>query len=489
MARIVSRVRVGPETQTAPPAGSWGEKYRTGPWRPNTEEIVAEDLEVIQGSIPTDISGYYLRNTENPVYETMDGNNNYHPFDGDGMLHMLRIKDGKASYRNRWVRTTAFEAERKAGRSLWAGLLEAQKSGVSSEHPGWGDNIGKMLKLKDTASTDVVVHAGRIVPSWYLCGEAYTMNLQTLETEGIATWSPKEGMSAHCKVDETSGELLFFNYGWGKGGPFFHYGEVSPQGQLQNYQRIPWKTRKFAGMPHDMAFSRRHSILNYFCKDKTYFAIIPRGGSAAQVSWFEGSATYVLHWLNAYEEGDELVLDGYHMNRADIFMKLDCLDLPLVEPRLWRWRFNLKTGATSEQCLDSTQTLEFGMFNQKYQGVDYRYAYSVIPESGKFLFTGITKSDLKTGNSWTYNFGADIFGSEAPVVPKIGGKDEDDAYLVSFLIDMARDRSVAVLIDAKNVEAGPVCTILLPHRICSGTHSFWADDASVAVVKPPLSKL
>lgn len=101
-----------------------------------------------------------------------------------------------------------------------AGLHEPLLSGegpgsIKSELPGWGaleGAIGGMVRLKDTASTDCVVHAGRILPSWYLCGEAYAVNLETLETEGIHDWSPKEGVSAHCKVDEETGEMLFFNY-------------------------------------------------------------------------------------------------------------------------------------------------------------------------------------------------------------------------------------------------------------------------------------
>ena len=53
---------------------------------------------MIQGAIPQDLAGVYIRNTENPIHDSMDGNVNYHPFDGDGMLHMIRFKDGKASY-------------------------------------------------------------------------------------------------------------------------------------------------------------------------------------------------------------------------------------------------------------------------------------------------------------------------------------------------------------------------------------------------------
>ncbi len=95
--------------------------YRTGAWRPNVIEYDAFDLDV-EGEIPDDLEGVYLRNTENPVHEAIGL---YHPFDGDGMLHLLRFGGGTAEYRNRFVRTAGFEAEQAEARSLWAGMLAA----------------------------------------------------------------------------------------------------------------------------------------------------------------------------------------------------------------------------------------------------------------------------------------------------------------------------------------------------------------------------
>jgi carotenoid cleavage dioxygenase len=298
-------------------------------------------------------------------------------------------------------------------------------------------------------------------------------------------------------VDESTGELLFFNYGidFKQSAPvaFFHFGEVNRSGHLTNYQQIPLPLtdpHQLLGMPHDMAFSKNYCVLNYFAKDKARFAVIPRHGSASQVQWFEGSRTYVLHFVNAYEDGEEIVMEGYHMNNPDAFTKLDCLNLHAAEPKLWRWRFDLRSGETSESIIDE-RNLEFGLINQRYQGLDHKYVYSVLPHNGEFMFTGLTKTNVKTGETSSFSFGTDVYGSEAPVAPKVGGTDEDDAYLVSFISDVAQNRSTAVIVDAKNIAGGPVCTILLPHRISSGTHAFWADDAATAVVTapPPLAKL
>ena len=73
--------------------------YRTGPWRPQTTEWDADDLTVVEGEIPHDLDGVYLRNTENPLHPSLKF---YHPFDGDGMIHVVGFRDGKAFYRYGW---------------------------------------------------------------------------------------------------------------------------------------------------------------------------------------------------------------------------------------------------------------------------------------------------------------------------------------------------------------------------------------------------
>ncbi|EKF21760.1 retinal pigment epithelial membrane family protein [Mycolicibacterium hassiacum DSM 44199] len=95
--------------------------YRTGPWRPQRNEWRALDLEVVEGKVPDDLDGVYLRQTENPLHPPIK---HYHPFDGDGMLHCIEFRDGKANYHNKFVRTDGFLAEQQAGRSLWAGFID-----------------------------------------------------------------------------------------------------------------------------------------------------------------------------------------------------------------------------------------------------------------------------------------------------------------------------------------------------------------------------
>lgn len=465
--------------------------YLSGAWTPQHEEVTADDLPVIEGSIPRDIDGVYLRNTENQLHQPLG---KYHPFDGDGMIHQIDFARGRASYRNRWVRTRCFAAEQEAGDSLWGGLMD--KPGTS-KRPGFGAHGS----LKDSSSTDIVVHAGKALSTFYQCGEGYQLDPATLAPLGVAPWVPLDGISAHPKVDLRTGELLFFNYS--KHTPYMHFGVVDAGEQLVNYMPVPLPGPR---LPHDMIFSENWAIVNdlpmFWDIDllprgihaarlhdglPSRFGLIPRTGprigDPAAIRWFDAAPTYILHFLNAYEDGDEVVMDAYFQdnpqpaplpNEDGYGHMMAYVDEHSFLPRLHRWRFNLADGTTREERLDH-RTLEFGMIDQRVAGRRHRYVYSTTTKPGWFLFNGFVKHDLDTRQSWSLTLPEGRFASEAPFVPRIGGTVEDDGYLVSLIIDENTQTSECILIDAHNIEAGPVCRIALPHKISSGTHSCWAE--------------
>lgn len=473
--------------------------YMTGPFAPNYREYNATQLEVI-GEIPRRLNGVYLRNTQNaPVIQRMG---TYHAFDGDGMLHMMRFQDGRCEYRNRLIPTKGFEEEFAAGEALYGGLIDRPSL---SKRPGWGARGG----LKDTSATDVIVHAGRALTLFYQCGEPYRLDARTLEFQGVSSWGenvlPNGGVSAHAKVDLRTGDLLFFNYS--KQAPYMHYGEVDSEDRLVHYVPVPLPGPR---LPHDMVFTRHFAILNDFPlhwdegllaqgKHKlTYdpnkpsrFAVVPRRQAAqAAIRWFEAAPTYVLHWLNAWEEGDEIVLHGYHqktpMPQNGYDNTGNTLGPERYGPTLYEWRLNLRTGQTRERRLDE-RYLEFGMINAEYLGRPYRYSYNMVAHPGAFLFDGILRYDHTTGASQQYLFGEGRFGSESPMAPCHDAHAEDDGYVVSFVTDMQADRSECVVLDAHDISAGPVARIILPHRISSGTHSCWADDREILSGSSPVA--
>ncbi len=388
--------------------------YRTGPWRPQTTEWRADDLVAVEGEIPADLDGIYLRNTENPLHPALKF---YHPFDGDGMLHIVGFRDGKAFYRNRFVRTEAFEAEQEAGGPLWPGLAEPL-SLAKADH-GWGART----MLKDASSTDVVVHRGTALTSFYQCGDLYRIDPYTGETLGKETWNGsfplrlgRVGASrrsttapGRCCSSTTASRRRICTTGW-----------WTPNNDLVHYVDVPLPGPR---LPHDMAFTRNYAIFNdfplfwdpellqrdlhvpRFHRDMpSRFAVhAPPRRAAADIQWFEADPTFVLHFTNAYEDGDEIVLDGFYQGdpqpaddgtgskwqRAFRFLALD-----RMQTRLHRWRFNLKTGTATEEPLSDTIS-EFGMINAAHGGEPYRYAYAATGKPGWFLFDGLVRHDVR----------------------------------------------------------------------------------------------
>ncbi|GAS86481.1 carotenoid oxygenase [Mycolicibacterium brisbanense] len=469
--------------------------YRTGPWRPQTTEWNADELPVVDGEIPADLDGVYLRNTENPLHPAFKV---YHPFDGDGMLHIVGFRDGKAFYRNRFIRTDGFLAENAAGGPLWPGIAEPVN--LAQRDHGWGART----LMKDASSTDVTVHRGVALSSFYQCGDLYRIDPCTGDMLGKEDWSgefPRDlGVSAHPKVDDRTGELLFFNYG--KQAPYMHYGVVDGTNRLVHYVDVELPGPR---LPHDMAFTENYVILNDFPlfwdaellklnahvprlhRDlPSRFAILPRRGQPGQIRWFEADPTYVLHFTNAFEDGDEIVLDGFFQGSPEpaddgIDHGMDrrwqrffrYLSLDGMQTRLHRWRFNLLTGTTREEQLSDSLT-EFGMINPEYAGRDYRYTYAATGKPGWFLFDGLVRHDLHTGSEERFAFEDGVYGSETAMAPRAGGAGEDDGYLVTITTDMNADASYCLVFDAARVADGPVCKLALPERVSSGTHCTWA---------------
>ena len=470
--------------------------YRSGPWRPQTTEWHADDLIVVEGEIPADLDGIYLRNTENPLHPALKS---YHPFDGDAMLHIVGFRDGKAFYRNRFVRTEAFEAENDAGGPLWPGLAEPLS--LARVDHGWGART----LLKDASSTDVVVHRGTALTSFYQCGDLYRIDPYTGSTLGRETFNGRFpfdwGVSAHPKVDDRTDEMLFFNYS--KRSPYLHYGVVDAHNDLVHYVDVPLPGPR---LPHDMAFTRNYAIFNDFPlfwdpellkKDvhvarfhrdmPSRFAVLPRRGDAADIRWFEADPTFVLHFTNAYEDGDEIVLDGFFQGdpepadtgdgsqwqRAFRFLALD-----RMQSRLHRWRLNLRTGAAKEESL-SDSISEFGTINAGHGGEPYRYAYAATAKPGWFLFDGLIRHDVLTGVEQRHRFADGVYGSETAMAPRRGSRAEDDGYLITLTTDMNADASYCLVFEAARLADGPVCKLQLPERVSSGTHATWVSGSAV----------
>ena len=186
-----------------------------------------------------------------------------------------------------------------------------------------------------------------------------------------------------------------------------------------------------------------------------------------------------------------LVLDGYrqqnpmpssnHPAEPDVPKGYERMmvytDFSAMRPQLWRWRLRSDDGVNERGTLGRGFGADHGIRNdQPGSTPDGSIAMSTVhgPNLVGFSLLASRSTTWRRGSQWTTTTGPDRFGSEAPFVPRIGAKSEDDGYIVTFVTDMVADQSELVILDALQLDQGPVCRLKLPHRISSGTHSTWA---------------
>ncbi len=467
----ISEVELDPRGQG--PDAPW---HVIGSRAPRYDEATVTDLEV-KGTIPPELNGRYIRNTANPRTGWTE-----HWFLGDGMLHGVELADGKANwYRNRWVRTPMFD-EPGSDRLTLALDLETFSFdfGVSA------------------ANTHIIGHGGKILA---LEEQAFPYEVtKELDTVGPHTFGGKlqGAFTAHPKFCPDTGEMLGFGYGAFP--PYLVYYRVDASGELVQQTEI---TVTGPTMMHDMAASRNHAIfmdlpavfdlemamsggmpIRWSDDYPARFGVMPREGTDADVKWFDVDPCYCFHTLNAYEEGDEVVVHGCRV--PELWRDSSAMDMssapsdPSTQPRMHEWRFNMASGAVSEQYLDDDAS-EFPRIPDALQGHQMRYGYSLglAPSSAEGGMGGrIHKYDLANGAAKeVHEFPAGHEPGETVFVGADGATNEDDGYLMTYVYKPETDTSYMVILDATDMAADPIAEIHIPHRVVAGFHSSWIPDA------------
>ena len=459
--------------------------YLIGPHEPIREELDSPELECI-GEIPKDFSGIYLRNGPNQRHAPYGL---HHWFDGDGMIHSAEFKEGKVRYRNKWIKTQSLVKESEEGRSIWPGLMDTPDRDLKVS---WGSD----LWLKDNSNTDIAIHAGKAITTFYQCGEAYQLDPVTLNTLGSIDLESQGArlMSAHCMTDESNGDLLFFDYAVKP--PYMTYGVINKDSQLVNFTPIELPG---ARLPHSMAFTPNYSILmdlpmfwdpelldkdihkvSFYPEMQSRFGILDRMASGDTIRWFDAEPCYIYHIINSWEEENEVILDVCRMSSPvpsqEVRQKLSgpygtMLAWLKLDACYHRYRFNLETGETKEERKEDLLS-EFPVINNRYGGSPSRYSYHVtLADTDVILFDALVKMDSLTGTSQKFKFSEGCFGSEMQFAPRHNSNAEDDGYLISFVTNMESRKGEIQIFPAEDLSKGPICRLIVPQQIPPGFHS------------------
>ena len=437
-----------------------------------TREVEAFDLNVVQGAIPSDLNGLYVRNGSNP-----QSGESLMWFFGDGMAHGVSLGGGSAAwYRNRYVNTTLYQQNLGFGDSVPGGA--ANQSNVSFFH-----------------------HAGRLMSSGEV-GAPYELDPADLSTIGVHTFDSAltSAFTAHPKIDPDTGHLHSFGYGFVA--PYLTYHVTDTTGAMIHSEpvEVPRST-----MMHDFMITDRDVIFmdlpvvfdldaaSRWMADPTVAAtpfqwqpevgarlgVMPLGGPASAITWYDIDPCYVFHSVNAYRDGDTIVMD---VCRQESMFAADMVGLG-GGLTLRRWTLNTVTGSFDDTVVEQDNPGELPTRDPRRVGRRHRYGYLVEThelDDGTPAFGGLIKHDFDrdTRDVWTPSDGEQA--SEWLFVPGTGDTSDtaDDAgYAMSYVYNAAGDASQLVIIDATDVASGPVARIELPQRVPYGFHAAWVPSA------------
>jgi carotenoid cleavage oxygenase len=434
--------------------------YLAGNYAPVTDEVTATDLPVT-GHLPAELSGRYVRNGPNPAEPPEP--ELYHWFTGDGMVHGIRIRGGRADwYRNRWVRSQRVATV----------LGETPNNGPV--HAGM--DIGP--------NTNVIGHAGRTLAVVEAGALPYELSYE-LDTVGPCDFGGTlpGGYTAHPKRDPVTGELHAVSYFWGWGSRV-QYSVTGTDGRVRKTVDVE------VGGPvsvHDMSLTERYAVIYDlpvvfsleaaaagarfpYRWDSSYHSrigLLPRAGTASDVRWFDIEPCYVFHPVNAFDDGANVVLDVIRHPRMFATQTLGPDEGP---PALERWTVQTADGKVREERLDD-RGQEFPRIDERLVGRRHRFGYMAA-----FLTndTALMKHDFERGTVQVRNLRRAGGFSEPVFVPRHAGAAEDDGWVLSLVYDAGNDTSDLLVLNAADFTGEPI--VHLPRRVPFGFHGNWIPD-------------
>lgn len=444
-----------------------------GRFAPVPDEIDTVDLPV-EGHLPPELEGRYLRNGPN----ALPGEEPGHLFTAHGMLHGVRLRDGRAEwYRNRWVRTRALEG-----------------------HPFLSEAGVDLAAVP--ANTHVISHGGRLF-ALVENGLPYEVDAD-LATRGPCDFDGRltTAMTAHPKTDPASGDLHFFGYS--PFPPFLTYHRLSADGTS-----LTSRTVEVTGptMMHDFAITAEHVVwldlpMTFqwelmaggmpFAWDESYGArlgVMRQDDPDAAVTWFDVDPGYVFHVGGAHtDDRGRVVVDGARYAPDDVAVMWGgpAPTDPAVAAaatgaaRMHRWVLDPGDGSVTETAL-SERGVEFPTIDETLTGRASRYRYAVADRDVAGGRAGAVVKLALDGSTTAHELGPDVVAGEAVFVPSASmDRGEDDGWLLTITTRRDGSASQLLVLDATDVAGPPVAAVTLPRGVPSGFHGSWIPDTALS---------
>jgi carotenoid cleavage dioxygenase-like enzyme len=448
-------------------------------------ELSADRLPVT-GTLPAWLTGALVR-TGPAQFEVGERQMN-HWFDGLAMLHRFGFAGGEVSYANKFLQTRAYRDAHKTGRISYSEFATDPCRTL----------FQRVASIFSAAQTDnAAVNVVRLGEQYIAMTETpmpVSFEADTLKTLGVTGWARAlrgQLTTAHPHYDAGTGEMLNYTTHFGPATKYRVFALAPNASTPREIVSIP--TRRPAYMhsfavterylvlvefplvvnPPRLALSGRPFIENYEWEPErgTTFTVIDRaaGTLAARVP---GPAMFSFHHVNAFEDGDRLVIDLCRYDDASIIDALYLSRLrshaPVPGAQLWRYDVPLKDGgeATGEPLADATLELPRIDYRSR-NGRRYRFAYGTGTSApGEFL-DQLVKLDVDNGQTSIWREPGSYPG-EPVFVPAPEQRSEDDGVILSVVLDAGAQSSYLLVLDAGTFEE--LARAQAPLRVPFGFH-------------------
>ncbi|KAJ9707713.1 hypothetical protein PVL29_002662 [Vitis rotundifolia] len=468
------------------------------------EELPPTECEVTDGSLPLCLDGAYIRNGPNPQFLPRGP---YHLFDGDGMLHSIRISQGRAILCSRYVKTYKYTIERRAGSPILPNVFSGF-NGLTASAARGALSAARILTGQfnpvngiGLANTSLALFGGRL----YALGESdlpYSLRLKPdgdIETLGRHDFDGKLviSMTAHPKVDPETGEAFAFRYG--PVPPFLTYFRFDARGRKQ--PDVPIFSLTSPSFLHDFGITKKYAIfadiqigmnpvemvtggspVGTVPNKVPRLGIIPRyAKDESEMRWFNVPGFNIVHSINAWDEEDAIIMVA--PNILSVEHTLERLDM--IHASVEMVRIDLKTGMVTRHPL-STRNLDFAVINPGYVGKKNKYVYAAVgnpmPKISGVVKLDVSQTERKECIVGSRMYGSGCYGGEPFFVarePDNPEAEEDDGYIVSYVHDEKSGESKFLVTDAKTPNLDIVAAVRLPRRVPYGFHGLFVRERDI----------
>ena len=451
-------------------------------------------IDEIDGDVPKDLRGTFFRN--GPGRQRIGDAKYGHWFDGDGMLCAFTFDDGNVHFKNRYVRTPKYIEETEAGAVLYRGFGTQVPGGFTK-------NFLKMPA--NPANTNTIYHGGHLL-ALNEGGKPWKLVPDTLETVGEFTYhgglKGQEVFSAHGKIHPRTGDYINFGagmsgFGWRGPKPCVNIYRIGADGRMTERSQIALETFPFC---HDFALSDRYAIFFigsivfgnmtpvilgtrtisdqiHFDADIPMQVVVVSLDSLQVVKRFEAAPGSIIHFGNAWEDGDKLVVDGMFQDNFEANDTLSDVFNPdgrFGGGQYRRYTLDMVTGAIEDELVTEVES-EFPTFNTRLTGQrnDVTYTACSVANGANSFFNGIQRVTAD-GNAPQLTLPPGQYGSEPLFAPKTSGQNEDDGYVLEVVYDAYKHRSELQVFDAHTL--GAVCSLRLKHHVPHQFHGFFTES-------------